>query len=346
MNQLDLTFTLNTALNFQNEILSKVSRSFALTIPELPAQLKDAVANCYLWCRVTDTLEDDMCLTLEQKIYFHQKLIEILNNNFSAQQFIDELYKLLSNQTSEDEKLLILNLHSILYITNALPAEQKLAVQECVIIMNNLMPKFEKIASINGLEDLPALNKYCYAVAGVVGEMLTKLFCHYGIWSKEQQDTLIPLAQSFGQALQMTNILKDRWNDYSRKICWLPKNFFNNTDFNTLLQNPSAKIFAIGIKKLININYEHLHNALNYVLLIPPKEVGIRRFCLWAIGISIETLRGINQNPCFTDVKQIKISRRKLRLIILITNSIVKYNRLLIIWFKLFSYGLKSKREF
>ena len=45
-----------TELNFQNEILNKVSRSFALTIPLLPSCIKDAVANCYLWCRISDSL--------------------------------------------------------------------------------------------------------------------------------------------------------------------------------------------------------------------------------------------------------------------------------------------------
>lgn len=281
-----------------------------------------------------------MQLSKQKKNYFHQKLIAILNNNFSTQQFINELSPLLSEQTSSDEKLLISNLQSILDITNQLPIKQQLAIKKCVITMNSLMPEFETIASINGLENLLTLNKYCYAVAGVVGEMLTELFCDHCDISQEQQNILMPLARSFGQALQMTNILKDRWSDKSREICWLPKDFFNNTDFNILLQNPSMTLFTTGIKKLININYQHLNNALNYVLLIPHKEIGIRRFCLWAIGIAIETLKNLNKNPGFTNVKQIKVSRIKLRLIILITNSIVKYNWLLKVWFRLFSCSL------
>lgn len=335
--------SLNNKLNFQNEILIKVSRSFALTIPQLPNNLKNAVANCYLWCRITDTIEDDMQLSWQQKVYFHEKIIAILNNNCHAQQFVDALLPLLSEQTSEHEKLLVANLQVILDITKQLPSKQQLAVKQCVITMNTLMPEFEKIASIAGLENLSALNKYCYAVAGVVGEMLTRLFSDHCNMSQEQQNILMPLAISFGQGLQMTNILKDRWSDKARQICWLPKDFFNNADFNNLLENPSTILFTEGIKKLININYDHLQNALNYVLLIPSKEIGIRRFCLWAIGIAIATLKNLNKDPGFSNVKQIKVSRRKLRLIILITNSIVKYNWLLKIWFRLFSFRLREK---
>lgn len=334
-------FTLSLSLNFQNEILTKVSRSFALTIPQLPAVLKNAIANCYLWCRITDTLEDDMNIILPKKNYFHKKLIQILDNKFQAQQFVDELLPLLSKQTSDDEKLLIANLNSILLITNRLPDNQKYYVKKCVITMNHLMPEFEQIANHNGLENLSILDKYCYVVAGVVGEMLTGLFCNHCSMSQEQQNILMPLARSFGQALQMTNILKDRWNDHARKICWLPRDLFDNNDFDVLLQNPSIKVFTNGIQQLIKINHHHLENALNYVLLIPPKETGIRRFCLWAIGIAIETLRGINNNPGFIDTKHIKVSRKKLRLIILITNSIVKYNWLLKIWFRYSSFSLK-----
>ncbi len=38
--------------------------------------------------------------------------------------------------------------------------------------------------------------------------------------------TLSTLAASFAQGLQMTNILKDVWEDRSRGACWLPQEVF------------------------------------------------------------------------------------------------------------------------
>ena len=38
----------NSATNFQDQILPHVSRTFALTIPQLPMPLRTAVTNAYL----------------------------------------------------------------------------------------------------------------------------------------------------------------------------------------------------------------------------------------------------------------------------------------------------------
>ena len=49
----------NSASNFQDQILPHVSRTFALTIPQLPMPLRTAVTNAYLLCRIADTIEDE-----------------------------------------------------------------------------------------------------------------------------------------------------------------------------------------------------------------------------------------------------------------------------------------------
>ena len=43
---------------YQDQILPHVSRTFALTIPQLPAGLRIPVTNAYLLCRIADTIED------------------------------------------------------------------------------------------------------------------------------------------------------------------------------------------------------------------------------------------------------------------------------------------------
>ena len=48
---------------YQDQILPHVSRTFALTIPQLPPRLKTAVTNAYLLCRIADTIEDEPALS-------------------------------------------------------------------------------------------------------------------------------------------------------------------------------------------------------------------------------------------------------------------------------------------
>jgi len=59
---------------------------------------------------------------------------------------------------------------------------------------------------------------------------------------------------------------------------------------------------------------------LRYILLIPPDEKGIRRFCLWALGMAILTLRRILKQRDFCQGQQVKISRRSVKATILISN--------------------------
>ena len=64
-------------------------------------------------------------------------------------------------------------------------------------------------------------------MAGVVGEMLTELFCDYSRGHRPAaRANCSALAVSFAQGLQMTNILKDVWEDRSRGACWLPQEVF------------------------------------------------------------------------------------------------------------------------
>ena len=48
-------------LAYQAEMLQCVSRTFALTIPQLPGALRDVVGNAYLLCRIADTLDGAPC---------------------------------------------------------------------------------------------------------------------------------------------------------------------------------------------------------------------------------------------------------------------------------------------
>jgi farnesyl-diphosphate farnesyltransferase len=67
------------------------------------------------------------------------------------------------------------------------------------------------------------------------------------------------------------------------------------------------------------VAHAHLRNALEYTLLIPSKETGIRRFCLWAIGLAVLTLAKIEQNPRFTAGSQVKVKRSAVAMTRLLT---------------------------
>ena len=69
---------------YQRHILQGVSRTFALTIPQLPPDLRRVVGNAYLLCRIADTIEDELALSAEQKRRFSQQFIDAVDAKLSA----------------------------------------------------------------------------------------------------------------------------------------------------------------------------------------------------------------------------------------------------------------------
>ena len=70
---------------FQAELLQEVSRTFALTIPQLPEPLDWVVGNAYLLCRLVDTIEDEPKLPANEKEYFAGQFIKVISD--TAQKF-------------------------------------------------------------------------------------------------------------------------------------------------------------------------------------------------------------------------------------------------------------------
>ena len=334
----------NSDLAYQERILQGVSRTFALTIPQLPTGLRDVVGNAYLLCRITDTIEDDPALSAEQKRAFAERFADIVAGREDAEPFARELGPLLSSFTSPDERDLIAHADRVIRLTSGFNAAQRGALERCVRIMAHGMAEFQQSATPDGLNDIPHLNRYCYYVAGVVGEMLTELFCDYSGEINEHREELLALAVSFGQGLQMTNILKDIWDDRERGACWLPRDVFlaAGFDLRALSLDQTHPGFAEGLSELVGVARKHLENALRYTLIIPARETGIRRHCLWALGMAVLTLRRIHATPAFRSGQEVKISRRSVWAVVTVTSVLARSNRALTFLFRAMAKRLPS----
>ena len=335
---------MNDDLAYQTGILEGVSRTFALTIPQLPAPLCDVVGNAYLLCRIADTIEDEPTLSAAQKQAFGELFVEVVAGGQTAERFVRGLTPLLSSAMLASERDLVANTARIIRISHGFSAVQRNALVRCVTVMSRGMAEFQRNATAEGLTDLSHLDRYCYHVAGVVGEMLTELFCDYSPEIRERRGELLPLSVSFGQGLQMTNILKDIWEDHRRGACWLPRDVFSSSGFDlrTLSTGRTGPEFVAGLLHLVAIARLHLANALRFTLLIPPHEVGIRRFCLWALGMAVLTLRRVHAHPSFTESRQVRISRRSVRATVVVTNTLTRSDFALRMLFRAFTRGLPS----
>jgi len=329
-------------LLFQNQILPRVSRTFALTIPQLPPGLEEIVANAYLLCRLADTIEDDPELDATSKSDFLAEFLTVIADNAGGEDFAMRLVDRLSLRTRRADRELVENTATVVRILSRFTPTQRQAVIRCVTTMCRGMPEFQAGKTLDGLPTLVDLDRYCYFVAGIVGEMLTDLFCEHCPELDSQRKEMMALSVCFGQGLQMTNILKDIWEDREANTCWLPRSMFRDLEggLSAAMQNRNSTAMTGGIEKLVGIAHAHLRAALRYTQMIPRHEPGIRRFCLWAIGMAVLTLRRIYNSPGYDNGTDVKISRRAVRATVVTCNLAQYSNLTLRLLFALASRGL------
>jgi farnesyl-diphosphate farnesyltransferase len=303
-------------LTYQERVLQDVSRTFALTIPLLPPPLRAPVGTAYLVCRIADTVEDSAVLDTAAKRRFLEQFHTVVAGGCGAGQFAAEVAPLLGDDTLDAEKDLVRNTDRAIRLINSYGAVERAAIARCVRIMCAGMERFQDGRFSHGLPDLSELNAYCYHVAGVVGEMLTELFCARAPGLSAQRQTLMALSVPFGQGLQMTNILKDIWDDRRRNLCWLPRGLFarHGFDLDQLGDaNPKHPAFEAGLEELIAIAAGCLDQAMDYCMALPASEPGMRRFCLWPVLLAVLTLRKIHARPGFSAGREVKVSRNTVR---------------------------------
>lgn len=327
---------------YQDEILPSVSRTFALTIPQLPEPLNRVVTNAYLLCRIADAIEDEAALEPTQKTELHNRFIAVMDGYESPDTFGREAHALLTDSTIPPERDLVANTARVIRITNTFPASQRAALRGCINKMCRGMPEFQHDNKHHGLATMIDMNRYCYTVAGVVGEMLTDLFCDHSENIAPHHDEMWARAPSFGQGLQMVNILKDVWEDLERGFCWLPRDLFAQVGYDLRRLSPThdRAAFARALESLIGIAHGHLRNALEYTLFVPPNQGGIRRFLLWSIGLAVLTLRRLKQHPDYVCSEDVKVSRRAVAGVVFATRATVRSDLALRLLFDAAARGL------
>ena len=278
----------NSDLAYQKAILGSVSRTFALTIPLLAPAIEAVVGNTYLLCRIVDTIEDAAELSPPDKQRLSKLFLEAVLGVIPVDAFVIPCLDALKDYSNTDELDLISHTPTVLRILRTFPDRDQAAISRCVSIMSDGMSHFHGRQTQEGLKDLAEFEEYCYVVAGVVGELLTTIFSNHSPEFARRIEGHKQLAIAFGQALQMTNILKDMPEDHSRGVSWKPA--------------------TMSQAELLKLAHEKLKDSMSYILLIPENEMGMRRFCFLAFGLAVMTLEKIATRKEFSK-SELKLSR-------------------------------------
>lgn len=111
--------------------------------------------------------------------------------------------------------------------------------------------------------DYPNLARYCHLVAGVVGEVAAQIF-------GQTQPQTTAYAHTLGQALQLTNILRDVGEDALRGRIYLPVNELQQ--FDVKAHEILSRTYSERFTKLMRFQAERAHQLYDQALALLPNS--------------------------------------------------------------------------
>lgn len=211
-----------------DDLLARTSRTFALSIPLLAEPLRKQVTLAYLLFRIADTLEDADLLGRDARLKALGRFGALLGGGTphpsALAHFVAECAAAPPSTNADYAELL----HETAQVFDALHdvgEQPSQTIRKHLARTAEMMAAFVARADAKGtlaLRDLSDLKAYCYAVAGIVGEMLTDLIVDAEPSLEPVRERLDADAIAFGEALQLTNILKDANADAKEGRTYVP----------------------------------------------------------------------------------------------------------------------------
>lgn len=270
------------------ELLFKTSRSFAAVIEELHPELRNAIMIFYLILRALDTVEDDMTLDKKVKVpllrSFHQKL---LTKDWT---FND-------SGPNEADRIVLIEFDKILVEYHALKTEYQEVLKDIADKMGNGMADYIEDSDFNlsGLKTIADYDLYCYYVAGLVGDGLTRLIvlAKFGDAKLYEDQKLLT---SMGLFLQKTNIIRDYEEDMADGRAFWPKEIWGkySKELKDFIPENGRQQGVYCVSELVYNVLNHVEDVLTYLSLI--EDQSSYNFCAIPQVMAIATLELVYQN--------------------------------------------------
>lgn len=275
------------------ELLTKTSRTFALTIPFLPEPTRREVGISYLLFRIIDTFEDSTEWPSERRRQALARVPPLLVGPAAeARQLALECVREPPVQHAGYRELLG-KLPLVIEAFAALSPGARACIHSH--LERSARGMSDVVARVDGrgrleLVTIEEVRQYCHTVAGIVGEMLTELFLLDRPALAGIAPELRARATRFGEGLQLVNILKDVAADAAEGRVYLPA------------QVPLAEVFALAREDLrIATRYtEALHAA--------GAERGLVAFNALIVNLARATLRALDRQGLGAKLSRLEVA--------------------------------------
>jgi farnesyl-diphosphate farnesyltransferase len=298
--------------------LRLVSRTFALSIEQLPSLLQETITLAYLAFRVSDFLEDNDTMPPTRKVELLRLWVSVLDGEVEPQALTDSLA---DADPADPEAAVARHADDVLcYLRGMPPALQGYILAEARDSALG-MARWQERGPV--VKDESDLDDYMFEVAGRVGHMLTHIFAWHYEPIRRLHDEMMPLAREFGLALQTVNVIRGLRKDFERGWIYVPESFC--AQFGLVppdLFDPENLIPAMQVVNMLADKAEgHLRKGLTYIQMIPRRFHRIRLACMWPLLFAVRTL-AISRNNREVLEAEAKMTREEVKQIIVQTQML------------------------
>lgn len=321
-------------VKFCDDMLGKVSRSFASVIRQLPRKLCLDILIFYLALRALDTIEDDMEAFKGKE---HEKIDHL--NNFYRVGLVTKGWSM-DGVGYGDEKTLLQQYYRCVEVFKGLPSTSQVVIADISKRMGQGMASFAQRDLGQGTVTIADYNLYCHYVAGLVGEGLSRIFASSGYESPAVEQVATTLANTMGLFLQKTNIIRDYLEDYVDGRAFWPqeiwKLYATTGDLGDFAKPQNIDRALHCLNHLVTDALECIPECLDYMNMLKTEETF--RFCAIPQVMAIGTLADLYNNPkVFTGV--VKIRKGMAAQLILDTTTVGGLHK----WFNILTRRILAK---
>ncbi|MFW6320596.1 MAG: phytoene/squalene synthase family protein [Halohasta sp.] len=307
-------------LEWCHEAVQGVSRTFALTIDVLDEPMSTHICLGYLLCRVADTIEDAGHIPPEPQAellrLYDAALDPEADTDIEAfRTAVEEWLPPADERT--DDWLVVAEAPRIVATFEELPADVREAIVPPVRELVDGMAMFvDRHAGAGGLRigSREELEEYCYYAAGTVGNLITNLLTR-GELAAERRQRLYDTAVEFGLLLQLVNISKDVYDDYTEENnVYLPAEWLadEGIDQEAVVDPENRDEAAEVVSRTASHAQSFLTDAEGYLQAMPLRHGNT--LAAWGVPflLAVGTLRELTARPedALTE-RGVKISRQE-----------------------------------
>jgi len=291
------------------EMLDMVSRTFALSIRYLPAELRELVSLSYLLFRVSDCLEDHGEMLAERKVTLLNEWNGVLQGRTSPFEFVRNIADL---DRDDPEVYVAKQAPELIAALDAVPIDLRAPIVERISESTLGMARWQQqgpfVATLKELDD------YMYHVAGLVGYLMTDLFSWYSSKFRSRRAELLPMSREIGLGLQTVNIIRGLRKDYQRGWVFVPQEMLNAAGINRdqFFQQAFEDRALEVVNQLIDKAEGHLQFGLDYISALPWFNHRVRLACIWPLCFALRTL-DISRDNVEVLRSEVKITRQEVK---------------------------------